>query len=113
VVRTEGRSVHVPAVEVPIVDPTGAGDAYCGGFVVGWLVTGSAVVAAACGTISAADMIGRFGAFTDEPPATPDRRLRLVRQLSSEVDERELVPARDGVASLVRHLARASVGGDP
>jgi sugar/nucleoside kinase (ribokinase family) len=112
VVRAEGRSVHVPAVEVPAVDPTGAGDAYCGGFVVGWLVTGSTVLAAACGTIAAADMIGRFGAFTDERPATSDRRLGLVRQLSSEVGEGGRLSTRDGVASLARHLTGAAVGGE-
>jgi sugar/nucleoside kinase (ribokinase family) len=113
VVRADSTSVHVPAVKVQVVDPTGAGDAYCGGFVVGWLVTGSAVLAAACGTISAAEMVGRFGAFTEEPPATSDRRLRLVQQLSSEVDEGDLVPTGHAVASLARHLAGASVGGEP
>jgi sugar/nucleoside kinase (ribokinase family) len=112
VVRADGRSVHIPALSVPVVDPTGAGDSYCGGFVAGWLVTGSSVIAAACGTISAAGMIGRFGAFTDAPPATSDRRLRLVRELSSDVDDRHLDPSGDGVASLARHLTGASVGGD-
>jgi sugar/nucleoside kinase (ribokinase family) len=71
VVRWRGRSVHVPAPEVPVIDPTGAGDAYCGGFVAGWLPTGSPEVAAACGTIAAADTIGAFGAFSDRGGAGP------------------------------------------
>lgn len=111
VVRAEGTSVHVRALEVPVVDPTGAGDAYCGGFVAGWLATASPVIAAACGTISAADMIGRFGAFSHEPPARWDGRLRLVRQLLSMVDETHLTSTGDDVASLARHLTGASVGG--
>jgi ribokinase len=65
VVRWQGRSVHVPAPTVDVVDSTGAGDAYCGGFVAGWRATGSPAVAAACGTIAACEIVGRFGAFVD------------------------------------------------
>lgn len=76
VVRFDGRSVHVPAPAVPMVDPTGAGDAYCGGFVAGWLATRSPEVAAGCGTIAAGETIGAFGAF---PSGPPDRRGRIDR----------------------------------
>jgi ribokinase len=78
VVRFRGESIHVPATATPVVDPTGAGDAYCGGFVVGWLVTGHPVIAAACGTVAAAETIGAFGAFSEGPsPSTADRLDRL------------------------------------
>jgi sugar/nucleoside kinase (ribokinase family) len=76
VVRCEGRSVHVPAPVVPMVDPTGAGDAYCGGFVAGWLATRSPEVAAGCGTIAAAETIRAFGAF---PSGRSDRQARFER----------------------------------
>jgi hypothetical protein len=55
-----------------VIDPTGAGDAYCGGFVAGWIATQSPVVAAACGTVAASEIIGAFGAFG----GAPDRGLR-------------------------------------
>ena len=78
VVRVNERSVHVPALSAQVVDPTGAGDAYCGGFVVGWLVTGDPAIAAACGSVAAAETIGMFGAFGAEPAPTPAQRLAMV-----------------------------------
>jgi sugar/nucleoside kinase (ribokinase family) len=75
VVRWQGRSVHVPAPRVDVVDSTGAGDAYCGGFVAGWLATGSPAVAAACGTIAAGEIVGRYGAFADGSPPGADARV--------------------------------------
>jgi hypothetical protein len=80
-VRVDDRSVHVPALPAQVVDPTGAGDAYCGGFVVGWLVTGDPAIAAACGSVAAAETIGMFGAFGEGPPPTPTQRLANVDQL--------------------------------
>jgi ribokinase len=80
VVRRDGHSVLVPALPTRVVDPTGAGDAYCGGFVVGWLVTRHPVVAAACGTVAAAETIGMFGAFGDGPLPGPYQQLARVAQ---------------------------------
>ena len=73
--RVDGRNVHVPAADVTVVDSTGAGDAFCGGFVAGWLATGSATVAAGCGAVSAAGVMGAFGAFRDGPGPTLDERI--------------------------------------
>jgi sugar/nucleoside kinase (ribokinase family) len=36
-VAADGEVVHVPAVRVDVVDTTGAGDSYAGGFLHGWL----------------------------------------------------------------------------
>jgi sugar/nucleoside kinase (ribokinase family) len=66
--RLRGQAVRVRALPVDVVDPTGAGDAYCGGFVAGFLATRSTLAAAACGTISAAHIIQGFGAFASPPP---------------------------------------------
>ncbi|MBK8139050.1 MAG: hypothetical protein IPK52_25065 [Chloroflexi bacterium] len=45
--RASSSLIHVPAVPVEqIVDVTGAGNAYCGAFLAGWLQTGSALQAA-------------------------------------------------------------------
>lgn len=76
-VRRDARTVHVPAPTVEVVDSTGAGDAYCGGFVAGWLASGDERVGAACGTISAGEIIGRFGAFAGGDEATLDDRIEL------------------------------------
>ncbi len=74
-IRAGGLERHLPALDVRVVDPTGAGDAYCGGFIAGLLATGSPLAATACGTISAALVIGDFGALHLAWP--PDRaRLR-------------------------------------
>jgi sugar/nucleoside kinase (ribokinase family) len=81
VVRWRGRSVHVPAPVVPVVDSTGAGDAYCGGFIAGWLATGSPEVAAACGTVAARETIGAFGAFPAGDPPTAIERCERVEAL--------------------------------
>ena len=63
VVREGGQATQVPADPVEVVDPIGAGDAYGGGFIVGYLASGSVVVGAACGAVAAAEVISRFGAF--------------------------------------------------
>jgi ribokinase len=88
-VRTSRVTTHVRAAATDVVDPTGAGDAYCGGFVAGWLATGSPLVAAACGTVAAAESIAAFGAFgSGTEPTTAeriDRALVLIGE-ASEVD---------------------------
>lgn len=48
---------QVPAYPAEVVDPTGAGDAFCGGFLVGLHETGDPVRAAIFGTVSASFVI--------------------------------------------------------
>jgi sugar/nucleoside kinase (ribokinase family) len=55
--------VAVPSLSVAAVDPTGAGDAFCGGFLAGLLATGDALCAAVCGTVSASFAVESFGPF--------------------------------------------------
>lgn len=81
VVRLRGQTVHVPAPPVPVVDSTGAGDAYAGGFVAGWLATRDVRVAAACGTVAAGEIIGRFGAFADGDGGTVGSRIARVAEI--------------------------------
>ena len=40
--RAGGREIRMPASRVPVVDTTGAGDAFRGGFIAGWLRAGDA-----------------------------------------------------------------------
>lgn len=54
--------VHVPAVTAPVVaDPTGAGDAFCAGFLARWTQDRDAVAAARAGTEVAARAVGVVG----------------------------------------------------
>jgi ribokinase len=61
---------EIPAVPVPVIDTTGAGDAYCGGFLVGLVETGDAVEAGLRGAISASLAIQDYGA---QAGMNPDR----------------------------------------
>jgi sugar/nucleoside kinase (ribokinase family) len=57
------RRWHVPAYPTTVVDVTGAGDAYCGGFMVGYQETGDPVLAACYGAVSASFVLQGFGAL--------------------------------------------------
>ena len=66
---------QVPAARANVVDVTGAGNAYCGGFLAGWGENGSVEQAAACAAVSAALIIEQIG-----PPAITPPRLTAARQ---------------------------------
>ncbi len=51
----------IPAVPVEVADPTGAGDAFCAGYLASWVVDGDAVAAARLGTEVAARALSRIG----------------------------------------------------
>jgi sugar/nucleoside kinase (ribokinase family) len=51
--RGRGLTAEIPVVPVEARDPTGAGDSFCGGFLVGMLKTGHLIDAARYGTVSA------------------------------------------------------------
>lgn len=78
--RASGRTVLVPVVPVAARDPTGAGDAFCGGFLAGLVATRDPVVAACFGTVSASFAIEGFGALhgLSASPVEAWRRLDLV-----------------------------------
>lgn len=54
---------RVPAVAVDVVDVTGAGDSFCGGFMAGYQETGDPVLAAHYGSVSASFVLQGFGAL--------------------------------------------------
>ncbi|MFF4776246.1 carbohydrate kinase family protein [Microtetraspora fusca] len=60
VATAEGR-VRIPALDVPVVDTTGCGDAYCAGYIAGLLGGRDAVGAARLGTALAARVAGGLG----------------------------------------------------
>ena len=75
------RKLHWPAIPVPVIDLTGAGDAFCGGFLAGFAATGDWLQAGARGTVSASFAIGGIGtdALFEIDPTEAARRLTWVR----------------------------------
>jgi len=61
------KIINIPAVPVdPVVDVTGAGNTYCGAFLVGWLETGDVRRAAYYGAVAASFALEQIGVL--EPP---------------------------------------------
>lgn len=77
--RDTGKTVLVPAAPAATLDPTGAGDSFCGGFLAGLVETGDAIQAARYGAISAARIVERFGADGALPPDRAAARAALRR----------------------------------
>lgn len=59
--KAAGRAVLVPVLPTHAIDPTGAGDSFCGGFLAGLVETGDPVRAACFGAVSASLIVSRFG----------------------------------------------------
>jgi len=53
--------IHVPAIPTNVIDPTGAGNAYCGGFLAGYIQTGDVLTAAHYGTVAASFLVEQVG----------------------------------------------------
>lgn len=73
--------LHIPAIPVPeIVDVTGAGNCYCGAFLVGWVRTGDLRQAAAYGAVAASFTVEQIGVLDNArvDMTERDRRHRWV-----------------------------------
>lgn len=72
---------HVPAYPAKVRDVTGAGDAYCGGFLVGLAQTDDPVEAALRGSVSASLVVEGSGALyaLDSAPGLAQARLESLR----------------------------------
>lgn len=73
--------LSIPAIAVQAVDPTGAGDAFCGGFLAGLVATADPACAAVCATVSASFAVEAFGPFALFS-ARPDEVTRRWRELA-------------------------------
>ncbi len=82
VVKSPQGSWQVPPVPVDAADPTGAGDAFCGGFLVGYTETGDGVEAAIFGTVAASFAVEHSGPRLTTPVsrAVAHARADAVRQ---------------------------------
>jgi sugar/nucleoside kinase (ribokinase family) len=74
-----GELIHVPAVPVTIVDPVGAGNAYCGAFLVGWLETGDLRRAGQYAAVAASFMMEQYGLPPTSPTLPAEARARSRR----------------------------------
>jgi ribokinase len=77
---------HVPAVTARVVDPTGAGDAWCGGFLAAYSGRADPVTAACHGAVSASFAVEGRGAL---PLAGVDRA-EAARRLTSILPDKEI-----------------------
>jgi sugar/nucleoside kinase (ribokinase family) len=85
-VTATGQALYVPAVPVVVAQPVGAGNAYCGGFLTGWVETGDLRTAALRGAVSASFLLEQVGL----PAITPG--LRRQAQERYEALNRRVVP---------------------
>ncbi len=85
--RRTGRSHRVPVYPTYAKDPTGAGDSYCGGFLVGWLETGDAFEAALRGTVSSSFVVEYFDArhALRVTRQEAERRLNRLRAIATRI----------------------------
>ncbi len=81
--RGRDSLLQLPAVPVPaIIDQTGAGNTYCGAFLVGWVETGDLVEAACYGAVAASfslEVTGVADPAPDDMVAVRDARYAWVR----------------------------------
>ena len=84
--RDDDRVWHFPAVPVRVVDVTGAGDSYCGGFAGSLSAHGDATEAAIAGTVAASFAIEDYGAMhvLDATQVMRDARTAWVRERMSQ-----------------------------
>ena len=78
---------EIPAYPVPVIDPTGAGDVFCGGFLAGLRLKYDPVEAALYGSVSASFKIQGSGPFftMDALPELVKARLEILREKSRKL----------------------------
>ncbi len=78
--------LHIPAVPVPkVIDVTGAGNAYCGGFLVGWQRTHDLRLASFYGAVSASFAVETVGVLDATIPNFAHIRDQRLAWLQSQV----------------------------
>jgi len=75
--RGSTKAYHIPSVPVDVIDPLGAGNAYCGGFLAGYGETGNLIQAGLFGSVSASFLIEQIG--------LPDINEMLVNRASERI----------------------------
>jgi sugar/nucleoside kinase (ribokinase family) len=70
---------YIPAVNTKVVDPVGAGNAYCGALLVGWLETGDLRRAGLYAAVAASFLVEQYGL----PAPRTDLRQEAARRLAN------------------------------
>lgn len=72
---------HIPAIDVPVVDAVGAGNAYCGGFLLGWCEGHELETAGVYGAVASSFMLEQIGSpvFTPEIFSEARKRVEMLR----------------------------------
>ena len=65
IIRIHDEEIHIPAVHVKMVDPSGAGDAYRAGFLSAYIQGYDVITCARIGTVSASFVVSAVGCQTD------------------------------------------------
>jgi sugar/nucleoside kinase (ribokinase family) len=83
---TNHRRFEIPAYPARVIDPTGAGDAFCGGFIVGYAESYDPVRAALYGNVSASLTLEGSGAFfaLEALPGLALARLETLKEIVRE-----------------------------
>ena len=74
-----GEVWQIPSVATHVVDPVGAGNAYCGALLVGWLETGDLRRAGMCAAVAASFLVEQYGL----PATRADLRAEAARRLAA------------------------------
>jgi ribokinase len=85
--RGRQTTTHIPALPVAAIDPTGAGDCFCGAFLAALVATGDPLIAGRQATAAASIAVEGFGALhaLQAPASTmPDRLDRIARAATQE-----------------------------
>lgn len=85
-------AIQVPAVPVTVVDPVGAGNAFCGGFLAGWVQTHDLVRSAAMGAVSASFLVEQVGL----PHWTADTRREAAERLAFVLNQSQVISIPQG-----------------
>ncbi len=86
------QAVHIPAIPTQVVDTVGAGNAFCGAFLVSWDQTHDLARAAASGAAAASFLVEQVGLPTWNQLIHPEaeRRMRFA------LDQAHLIPLSHG-----------------
>lgn len=85
---SKGRHRYeIPAYPSRLADPTGAGDAFCGGFLAGFQQTNDPLMAALYGNVSASLKVEGSGPFypLEVMPGLAEARLHALKEMAREV----------------------------
>jgi sugar/nucleoside kinase (ribokinase family) len=83
-----GEMWHIPVVQTTVIDPTGAGNAFCGAFLVSWVQTGNLKMAGLCGSVAGSFLVEQVGLphWRENLLAETARRVEWIAGQSHQID---------------------------